>query len=1237
VSVIRSHLNGASAELADLVERLSARLQAGEAIDWSAVEREHPAHAAELRRLRPTLEELAALSGAARDATVNDGPLTGVLGDFRIVGEIGRGAMGVVYEAEQISLGRRVALKVLPFVATLDPRHLARFHNEARAAAGLRHNNIVPVFCVGCERGVHFYAMQFVDGRSLAAVLAELRRAARRQPAGAAEDGAEQPTTLYAAATAALAALSTEGVSRDREYYRRVAQLGVQAAEALEYAHEMGIVHRDVKPGNLLLDDRGSVWVTDFGLAHLQHGEGSLTLTGDLVGTLRYMSPEQAAGKRVGIDHRTDVYSLGATLYELLTLRPAFTGTDRQELLRQVALEEPAAPRKLDRSIPAELETIVLKALEKNPADRYATAQELADDLRRWLDDRPIQARRPTLVQRLRKWARRHRTVVWAAAVVLMLAAAMLAGSIGWQAYDWQARRELTAQAVEQALDESASWQRQRRLPEGLSAARRADGLVRGGTSDESLRKRVEARLADLELLETLENVPLKEAIAVGSVAFDFGRVDRTYGSVFGAAGLDVEGLPAKEVAERLLRTTVAAELASILDWWAHARRENRGPGDTTWQHLLAVAREVEPEGAAARVRDALRSRKRQALVDAAASEGAGDLLPLTLHALAVALREVQAFGPAEALLWEAQRRHPDDFGMNIMLGWVLEHKQPPEPATATRFFQAAAALRPQSIFARLNLGIVLRDAGDLDGAIRECLAVIQLDPKFAPAHSNLAVALTEKGDLNQAISECQAAIKLDPKFAPAHYNLGNALSRKGNEDGAIRAFRQALKLDPKLPLAHHALGTLLYGKRDLDGAIGELCQAIKLKNNFPDAHTTLGIALHDKGDRKGAIREMHEALRFKKDHLDAHVNLGLYFMEQGRWSKAIAAYQAALRIKNDLPQVHCNLAIALMERGRFDEAIAECRAALHLKKDYAEAYNSLGNALRAQGKWDEAIAAYRAALGLKKDYPEAHNNLGIVLAAMGRLDEAIAEFQTALRFKKDDPLTHCNLGQALLLQGRFADALAALKRGSELGSRDPHWRHRGRFAQLIRTVKQLLALERKLARVLAREVQPADIAERVALARLCQKYKKRYATAARLFKEAFAAQPELADDLNTQDRYNAACAAALAGCGQGEDSDKLEPKERAGLRQQALAWLRADLKAYRQVMGKAADKAGPEIAQRMEHWLKDGDLAGVRGAELLARLPEAERQDWQKLWKEVESLRQRAAQLLKTAGSARP
>ncbi len=349
------------------------------------------------------------------------------LGDFRLIREIGRGGMGIVYEAEQLSLGRRVALKVLSFAGALDGTRLQRFKNEAQAAAQLHHPHIVPVYYVGSERGVHFYAMQLIRGQNLAALVSSLRRDGKEgcKTQGPPSDAsvlvsAPSPAPSADLPTVLEAQLSTQRSSHSSEYFRTVARLAAQAAEGLDYAHRMGIIHRDVKPANLLVDDSGNLWITDFGLAQF-HADAGLTQTGDLLGTFRYMSPEQANGPRGVLDHRTDIYSLGATLYELLTLRPLFEGSDRQALLCQILSDEPPLPRSIDRSIPQELETIVLKALSKSPADRYATAQELADDLKRFLSYEPILARRATLVQRGRKWLRRHPSVMVAGIVLLVL------------------------------------------------------------------------------------------------------------------------------------------------------------------------------------------------------------------------------------------------------------------------------------------------------------------------------------------------------------------------------------------------------------------------------------------------------------------------------------------------------------------------------------------------------------------------------------------------------------------------------------------------------------------------------------------------------------------------------------------------------------------------------------------------------------------------------------------------
>jgi WD40 repeat protein/serine/threonine protein kinase len=400
------------------------------------------------------------------------------IGEFTVIREIGRGGMGVVYEATQASLNRRVALKTLPISGRMDQRQIQRFQNEARAAAQLQHPNIVPVFSIGMDAGVHFYAMQFIPGYDLAHYIRHAKTilASPRAPrsgdtprlAAATTAQVFQPTPWMLQQSSDVAEGSTLSVPladfidmmadqkssvADRSMFESILQIGIQAAEALHYAHQVGIVHRDIKPSNLMLDHEGKLWVTDFGLAQIQ-GAGALTMTGEVIGTLRYMSPEQPLGQRVLVDQRTDIYSLGVTLYELLTFKKAFGGETPKEIIRQVCFDEPVSIRRLSPRVPEDLETIVLKAMAKNPADRYQSARELADDLERFRADQPINARRPTLVQQGRRWIRRHTALATAAAagIVILLLTSLTATGMIWNSLNAETQQR---QRAESLLDKS--------------------------------------------------------------------------------------------------------------------------------------------------------------------------------------------------------------------------------------------------------------------------------------------------------------------------------------------------------------------------------------------------------------------------------------------------------------------------------------------------------------------------------------------------------------------------------------------------------------------------------------------------------------------------------------------------------------------------------------------------------------------------------------------------------------
>ena len=321
------------------------------------------------------------------------------LGDFEILREIGRGGMGVVYEARQVSLNRKVALKVLSGGWGLTPKAVQRFRREAEAAAKLHHTNIVPVYATGEHGGSHFYAMELIEGPSLDRVVRDMRAdtgTAAASDAVSKEEGRHSRTgsSLQGeGASGSTSRLNSSSLGSGSGYFDTVARMMAEVADALEYAHREGVVHRDMKPSNLLLSPAGRLSINDFGLARILEQPG-MTTTGEFVGTPAYMSPEQIAAGRTPLDHRSDIYSLGATLYELLTLQPPFTGGQRDQLLAQILHKEPKSPRKINARVPVDLETICLKALEKDPDRRYQSAGAMADDLRRHVNRFAISARR---------------------------------------------------------------------------------------------------------------------------------------------------------------------------------------------------------------------------------------------------------------------------------------------------------------------------------------------------------------------------------------------------------------------------------------------------------------------------------------------------------------------------------------------------------------------------------------------------------------------------------------------------------------------------------------------------------------------------------------------------------------------------------------------------------------------------------------------------------------------------
>jgi serine/threonine protein kinase/Flp pilus assembly protein TadD len=909
------------------------------------------------------------------------------LGDFRILREIGRGGMGVVYEAEQLSLGRRVALKVLPFAATLDPKQMQRFKNEAQAAAGLHHTNIVPVYFVGCERGVHFYAMQFIEGQTLAALIRQLREEAGLQGREdwVRENGLEPqrfdptPTGPYSPDGAASPEIHTpEAVTRnqgdsgtvsfalsprprfaDSRFFRTVANLGIQAAEALEHAHQLGVIHRDIKPANLMVDARGNLWITDFGLAHCQSQAG-LTMSGDLVGTLRYMSPEQALAKRVLVDQRTDIYSLGATLYELLTLEAAFAGKDRQELLRQIAFEEPKAPKRLNKAIPAELETIVLKAIEKNPEERYATAQELADDLERFLRDEPIHAKRPGHVQRGRKWARRHQAQIRVAAAVAIVG--LLAGTVLlWrekdntsEAYKAEASQRQRAddnlRLAMKTLDEIHVDLAQFELPRDAAHQDRYRRL---------LQKVIAFYKQFIENNPTNPQGPFELGRAYGQVA----EVHRWLGQVDQAEGAYKEAISVLEQvsADFPAEPSYRHELAVVYNNWGILLFQNgrSGEAEKAWQKTLSLREKLMSESPdepsyqstlggtlhnlgnvryhAGQVPEAIRlyeeaiRHQRAALKSQPEKAEYRVFLGNHYGNLADCLKELGKRTEAEDSYREAltiRRKLVDDF---------------PNADPANRWNLAGSYS---------HLGILLRDTGrrrEAEQNFQQALAILQKladDIPNVPVYkhdlggvlNNLAIELSARGEtkegrqlLEKAIFYQQAALKILPRnpqyrqYLHNHYHLLlQTLLRLGEHaavakevDEFLRNFPESsddyvlalsflagcmplAESDTKLSQVERQAQTKVYSDR-----VKELVSAAEEKNKNQNANVCNNLAWRLATWSSPQLRDPARAVELAKKAVEKGHKIGTYwntlgvaYYRLGDWKGSISALEKSMELR---------------------------------------------------------------------------------------------------------------------------------------------------------------------------------------------------------------------------------------------------------------------------------------------------------------------------------------------------
>ena len=1124
---------------------------------------------------------------------------------------LGRGGIGIVYRARHVRLGRHVALKMLLAGEFASRDQLDRFRREAEVVAGLRHPGIVQVFDVGDHEGRPWFTMELIEGGSLAQDL----------------DGKPQPG-------------------------RRAAGVVASLAQAMQAAHDRGVVHRDIKPANVLLDAGGVARLSDFGLARRLEGGSKLTLAGSPMGTPSYMAPEQALGKEDLIGPATDVYALGALLYEMLTGRPPFQGETAAETERQVVTQEPVRPSRLNSKVPRDLETICLKCLSKDPARRYASAADLAEDLRRYEHGEAIRARPASAAEHVLHWVRRKPAA--AALILTILALLGLAAVMGVNAWRSESKRR----------EDIATWNPRLGLVHELQANgryREARELLQNSTATDvgELGQRIRSAFGDLDLAQRLQDIRSDRASLVDGGLDDASiraKADRGYADALGAAGLSDLQVPPAVVADRIRASPVHRAIVAALDDWTLCASD-----DARLRWIFEVARLADPDPAGWRDRVRTPDLSRDELAGLAEEAVVKDHSVQLLMALG---QRVAAAGvDPVAFLERVQEQYPGDFWTCYSLANALWDRQPSE---SIRYYQAALASQPDNAVAHHSVGRALANVERTAEAIDHFREAVRLEPTFAEAIGDLGMALADRGELDEALELAQRAVALDGTSPRNHGGLGYVFKSQGRKDEAMASFRESIALDPDFVWGHFNLALLLEEAGRFDEAMEHLERARRVEPN--SGWLSVGIARllmrQQRYDESIEVLEATTKLDSKMWRAGAHKLLGDCWRAKQSPERALLEYSTSLALNPDSEPVARSRRSVMVQVGLGQAAWAEWEhalksapaehtawsgfAELSLLLDHPDAYawacgelldrfeasddpqvcervgrSCLVGAL-GPAETERAAAAIERALASEQapDWTRPYFQVaqGLARYRLGDFDGAVGALQGEAS-RVLGPLPHLVLSMSHQRAGRPGEAVRSLATALRVHDWNPAttegpdaW-----IFLILRGEAESLVLP-DLAAWLEGQGGPADQGARLALVAACES-RQLTARAASLYSEAFAAEPELANRLETGLRHRAACCAAQAGMGRGEDADQLGEAERESLRAQARAWLCDDLAAWRSLLAGSSPAQREQLPTRLQSLFESPALGCVRDEVELGKLPDAERQAWLALWRDVEAL----------------
>ncbi|MHB8953714.1 MAG: tetratricopeptide repeat protein [Pirellulaceae bacterium] len=980
------------------------------------------------------------------------------VGPYKLLQDIGEGGMGVVYLAEQTEpVERRVALKVIK--PGMDSRQvIARFEAERQALALMDHPNIAKVLDAGTTlAGRPYFVMELVNGI---------------------------PVTQFC----------------DEQHLntRERLELFIPICQAVQHAHQKGIIHRDLKPSNILIalyDGRPVPKVIDFGVAKAVSqrltNKTMFTGLGQIIGTLEYMSPEQAQRNQLDIDTRSDIYSLGVVLYELLTGDTPF---DKQrlrsaaldELLRIIREEEPPRPStklsgsdtlpsvaanrriepaRLSKLMRGELDWIVMKTLEKDRARRYETANALAADLERFLHDEPVVACPPSAIYCLRKMARRHRSAVAVSAITAGLVLALAVGA-GWVLRDREAIRRQAAHELQEERDRIAleKEQKQRLVEEAatdalemsrkhygaqawysaLSEARRAAAAIVGTDISEELSARVQQQLKDMEMVWNLDDLQ--------TIPPDWNLDSRTasYRQVFQDYGIDVTVGDVDEVAQALLDSHVAPELVDGLDGWAHGGSRVTDPESLDLRRrLLTIASNVDDDALRRRMRQAMLQKDLQALRAITELENQPEA---SIVMLAESLDHLGDSNRAANVLLQAQLRFRKSFRVHHRLSLLLLRTSPPRPSEALRFSQAAVVMRPQSPGVFNNLGLCLRATGNSREAVaayRMGLEVGGENYRWSGIHVNLGRALSELAEFSEAEKHYRRALELDPNGEYALLRYGDFLTTQDRVEEGVSLFRQVLEMYPTHPQAHGFLGDAFKKEGQFDRAEEHYRMAIELEPEKSSARAMLATILSNRGNLDEALPLLREACELGPTNFETHFNLGVLCEKLGQHAEAVESFRRSVELDPRSVVAHTFLATNLWRDKQFNEAVVAFYRAIELAPDDFTAHNNLGVLLLEEGRLEEAVPHLEQAAELNPERGP-YESLGDAARQFGKLDEAIAYYDRALLQHPERSRPHANRAICLLSRGRTSDAVEGFRHALSLDTENADY-HNNLGVALIR------------------------------------------------------------------------------------------------------------------------------------------------------------------------------------------